>query len=78
MFIFFPLLCQLTILIKYKLFHIVDGHEGHIRSHELNVPGHPFHGVEFLQDAVAVASDDFDDVVALLVDELLEEHPNVV
>jgi hypothetical protein len=78
MFIFLPLLGHCTILVKHQLFHIVDGHKRHIWRYKLNISRHPFHCIEFLQHCKAVSSDYFDNVVALLVDELLEEHPNVV
>ena len=78
MLIFQPLFRNDRIFIEDQLFHIVNGHKHDIRSHKLNIPGHPFHRIELFKEGVAVASHYFDLVVSLLVNELLEEHPDVV
>ena len=75
---FAPLFWDDGISVEHQLFHIVNGHKYNIWCYKLNIAGHPFHGVEFFEEAIAVASDNFDLIVSLFVNELLKEHPDVI
>lgn len=78
MLVFHECLSSLGIRACVNILEVVSNHCNSVRCHEFNVSCNPLHCINLLENSVTTSSDDLDHVVSLLVDESLEEQPNVI